>query len=128
MTILVAAERAGHGGGMERYLDVVLPELLARGLTRRRLGRDTVLAALDKLGFRAVAGEQEANAVAADPFTARYLKLDVGAVLLTVKRLMRDSKDRIIEWTSFVYRPDRCELHTVIERTMALDGRRRRRS
>ena len=46
------------------------------------------------------AAEQEANAVAADPFTARYLKLDVGAVLLTVKRLMRDSKDRIIEWTT----------------------------
>jgi GntR family transcriptional regulator len=119
-----------------RYLEddpVVLsttyvPEPVARHLTRRRVGRDTVLVALDKLGFRAVTGEQEANAIAADPLTARYLKLDVGAVLLNVKRLMRDSKDQIIEWTNFVYRPDRCELHTVIERTIAFDGRKKRRS
>jgi GntR family transcriptional regulator len=105
-----------------------VPEPVARRLTQRRLGRDTVLAALDKLGFRAVTGEQEAAAIAADPLTARYLNLDVGAALLNVKRLMRDSKDRIIEWTNFVYRPDRYELHTVIERTMALDGRKKRRS
>ena len=105
-----------------------VPEPVAGRLTRRRLGRDTVLVALDKLGFRAVTGEQEANAIAADPLTARYLNLDVGAVLLNVKRLMRDPKDRIIEWTNFVYRPDRYELHTVIERTMALDGRKKRRS
>jgi hypothetical protein len=41
---------------------------------------------------------------------------------------VRDSKDRIIEWTNFVYRPDRYELHTVIERTSAFDGRKKRRS
>jgi GntR family transcriptional regulator len=119
-----------------RYLEddpVVLsttyvPESVACRLTRRGLGRDTVLLALDKLGFRAVTGEQEANAIAADPLTARYLNLDVGAVLLNVKRLMFDSKNRIIEWTNFAYRPDRCELHTVIEPTIALAGRRKRRS
>jgi hypothetical protein len=40
---------------------------------------------------------------------------------------MRDSNNRIIEWTNFVYRPDRYELHTMIERPIALDGRKRRR-
>jgi GntR family transcriptional regulator len=105
-----------------------VPEPVARRLTQRRLGRDTVLAALDKLGFRAATGEQEASAIAADPLTARHLNLDVGAVLLNVKRLTRDSKDRTIEWTNIVYRPDRYELHTVIERTIALDGRKKRRS
>jgi GntR family transcriptional regulator len=104
-----------------------VPGPIARGLTQRRLGRDTVLVALDKLGIRAVAGEQEANAIAADPLTAQHLNLDVGAVLLNVKRLMRDSKDRIIEWTNFVYRPDRYELHTIIGRTLALAGRKKRR-
>jgi GntR family transcriptional regulator len=104
-----------------------VPEPIARRLTQRRLGRDTVLAALDKLGFHAVTGEQEANAITADPLTARYLQLDVGAVLLNVKRLMRDSNSRIIEWTNFVYRPDRYELHAVIERT-TFAGRKKRRS
>jgi GntR family transcriptional regulator len=105
-----------------------VPEPIARGLTQRRLGRGTVLVALDKLGFRAVAGEQEAYAIAADPVTARQLNMDVGAVVLNVKRLMRDSKDRVIEWTNYVYRPDRYELHAVIERTVAFGGRKQRRS
>jgi GntR family transcriptional regulator len=105
-----------------------VPEPVAHSLTRRRLGRDTVLMALDKLGIRAVTGEQEANAIAADPLTAGYLNLDVGAVLLNVKRLMRNSNDRIIEWTNFVYRPDRYELHTIIERPTGPDGRKQRRS
>src|SRR3984957_13942671 len=104
-----------------------VPEPIARRLTQRRLGRDTVLAALDKLGFHAVTGEQEANAIAADPLTARYLNLDVGAVLLNVKRLMRDSESRIIEWTNFLYRPDRHELQAVIERK-TFAGRNKRRS
>jgi len=33
MRVLVAAERLGRAGGMERYLDVVLPALVARGAT-----------------------------------------------------------------------------------------------
>jgi GntR family transcriptional regulator len=119
-----------------RYLDgdpvalstTYVPGTIARRLTRRRLGRDTVLAALDKLGFRAVTGEQEATAIAADPLTARYLNLDVGAALLNVKRLVRDSTEQIIEWTNDVYRPDRYELHTVIERTIAFGGRKKRSS
>ncbi len=39
MRILVAAERLGRAGGMERYLDVVLPALAARGATIRVLAR-----------------------------------------------------------------------------------------
>ncbi len=40
MRILVAAERIGHAGGMERYLDVVLPALVARGATVHVLARE----------------------------------------------------------------------------------------
>ena len=40
MRILVAAERLGHAGGMERYLDVVLPALVARGAIVHVLARD----------------------------------------------------------------------------------------
>ena len=39
MRILVAAERLGRAGGMERYLDIVLPALVARGATVRVLAR-----------------------------------------------------------------------------------------
>ncbi len=40
MRILVAAERLGHAGGMERYLDVVLPALASRGATVHVLARE----------------------------------------------------------------------------------------
>ncbi len=40
MRILVAAERVGPAGGMERYIDVVLPGLVARGATVHVLARE----------------------------------------------------------------------------------------
>ena len=39
MRVLVAAERLGHAGGMERYLETVLPELVARGAQVHVLAR-----------------------------------------------------------------------------------------
>jgi GntR family transcriptional regulator len=98
-----------------------VPELIGRGLTPRKLGHDTVLVALDKLGFRGSSAEQEAGAVAADPFTAKHLDFGVGAPILNLKRLARDSKGRILEFSNYLYRPDRYEIRNVIER-----GRHRR--
>src|SRR6185437_9548487 len=46
-----------------------VPEEVGRQLTARRLGNDTVLTALDKLGFHGAVVEEEASAVAADPVT-----------------------------------------------------------
>jgi glycosyltransferase involved in cell wall biosynthesis len=40
MRILVAAERLGRAGGMERYLDIVLPALAERGATVHVLARE----------------------------------------------------------------------------------------
>ncbi|MEO7040373.1 MAG: hypothetical protein ABI186_10125, partial [Candidatus Elarobacter sp.] len=39
MKILVAAECVGSGGGLERYLDVVLPALVARGFELHVIAR-----------------------------------------------------------------------------------------
>jgi hypothetical protein len=80
-------------------------------LTPGRLGRDTVLVALDKLGHKAVTAEQQANAVAADPFAAEHLRCPVGAALLNVQQLARDAKGQILDFTNFVYRPEFYELH-----------------
>jgi glycosyltransferase involved in cell wall biosynthesis len=41
MRILVAAERLGNAGGMERYLDIVLRALVARGAAVHVLARET---------------------------------------------------------------------------------------
>jgi len=102
---------------------IYVPEALAPLLTPRRLGSDTVLVALDKLGHRAVTADQQATAVAADPFAAEHLHCPVGAALLNVRQLARDTKGRILDFTNFVYRPDCYELHMQIDRG---NGRRAR--
>jgi GntR family transcriptional regulator len=95
---------------------IYVPEALAPLLNPRRLGRDTVLVALDKLGHRAVLAEQQTNAIAADPFTAEHLRCPVGAALLNVRQLARDAQGHILDFTNFVYRPDCYELHIQIDR------------
>jgi GntR family transcriptional regulator len=93
-----------------------LPEDIGRQLSARRLGSDTVLAALDKLGIHAASAEQEASALAADPITAKHLNFGVGSPTLNLKCLARDARGRIIRYANYLYRPDRYEIHTVVER------------
>jgi GntR family transcriptional regulator len=93
-----------------------VPESLGRQLTSHRLGSDTVLAALDKLGFHGATTEQEMTAVAADPFTAKHLGFGVGSPVLNLKCLARDARGGIIRYANYLYRPDRYQIHTVIER------------
>ncbi len=101
-----------------------LPEQIGRQLTPRRLGNDTILAALGKLGFHGASAEQEATAVAADPVAAKYLEYGVGSPALNVKSLARDARGRILRYANYLYRPDRYEIHTVIDRDKH-QGRRR---
>ena len=55
-----------------------VPEAIGRQLTARRLGSDTVLAALDKLGIHAPAIEQEASALRRRPPHRQAARCGVG--------------------------------------------------
>ena len=105
-----------------------VPEEIGRQLTARRLGNDAVLIALEKLGYRAASAQQEIAALTADPFTAKRLELGVGTPVLNVRELVRDARERIIEYSNYLYRPDRYEFHTVIERDRSHGGRTARRA
>ena len=100
-----------------------VPEELGKQLTARRLGSDTVIAALDKLGFHSTTNEQEMTAVAADPITAKHLGFGVGSPVLNMRCLARDAHGRILRYANYLYRPDRYEIHTVIERERHPRGR-----
>jgi GntR family transcriptional regulator len=100
-----------------------LPEEIGRQLSARRLGSDTVLAALDKLGLHSTTNDQEISAVAADPFTAKHLGFGVGAPVLNLKCLARDARGQILRYANYLYRPDRYEIHTVVERDRHPRGR-----
>lgn len=105
-----------------------LPEPVGAKLTARLLGTDTVLAALEKQGFHAASREQDMTAVAADPNTAKHLDYGVGAPVLNVKSLERDGRGRILRYANYLYRPDRYEIHTVVERDRHPRGRQANRS
>ena len=104
-----------------------LPEAVGRQLNTRRLGSDTITAALDKLGLHASSCEQEMSAVAADPATAKHLGFGVGSPVLNVKCLARDAHGRILRYANYLYRPDRYEIHTVVERDRHPRGRQANR-
>ena len=93
-----------------------VPEAFAKQLNAKRLNNDTVLAALEKLGLQSATSEQEITALAADPATARHLHIGVGSPILNLKCLARDARGRILRYANHLYRPDRYEVHTVVER------------
>ncbi len=98
-----------------------VPGHLADKLTRRHLGSQTVLIALDAGGVSPASAEQTTTAAAADSIMARHLAVEVSAPLLCIQLLIRDSDGRSIEHQSHVFRPDRFHLrrNVVIERTPA---------
>lgn len=100
-----------------------IPEEIGKQLTQRRLGSDTVLQALDKLGIHGTHIEREATAVAADPIAAQHLGCGVGAPILNLKCLARDAKGRMVRYANYLYRPDRYEIHTAVERDPHRRGR-----
>lgn len=61
MRVLVAAERLGRAGGMERYLEVLLPKLVARGAAVHVLAR-RIDAPLDGVGAEQVLWAEEHEA------------------------------------------------------------------
>jgi GntR family transcriptional regulator len=93
-----------------------VPESFARQLNVRRLNNDTVLAALEKAGFQSTTSEQQFEACAAEPVTAKHLNIGVGSPILNLKCLARDGRGRILRYANHLYRPDRYEVHTVVER------------
>jgi GntR family transcriptional regulator len=120
--------RIRHLNGAPVVLETTyIPEDIGVQLAPGKLGNDAALAALEKLGVRGTSAEQETAAIAADPVAARHLALGVGAPLLNVRRLVRDSQERIIEYSNFLYRPDRYEMHMRIDRTNTQRSRATRR-
>lgn len=103
-----------------------LPDAIAQRLTRRRLssGGGAILSILASLGHRNTTLEREFAALPADPLAANSLGLAVGAPILNVRTVARDSQHRILAYINLFYRPDRYEARTAIE----LQGQRRNRT
>jgi GntR family transcriptional regulator len=107
-----------------------VPEEIGERLTRSRLGSEdgAVLTVLATLGHRCSSLEREFAALAADPLAANNLELAIGAPVLKVRVLARNSQRRVLAYITLCCRPDRYEARTAIELGEQRQARAGRRS
>lgn len=93
---------------------VPLPE--ADLLTEAMLGNRTVNHALEAAGVVTVAAEQRLSATVAGVDVAGHLRIDVGAPLISMTRVMRDANRRPVEAIHALYRADKYEYRVNLSR------------
>jgi GntR family transcriptional regulator len=98
------------------YTTTYVPEPEARLLDEATLGNQTVSNALGRAGVVTVAAEQRLSATAAGVEVARHLRIDVGAPLISMTRVMRDESGRPVEVIHALYRPDKYEYRVNLSR------------
>lgn len=122
--------RVGYAGREPIVLEAAyVPEAIGRQLTQRRLtGKaGAILSILASLGHRSASLEREFAALAADPVTANTLGLAVGAPILNVRTVVRDSRHHMLAYINLFHRPDRYEARAAIKlhgQTRSRTGRR----
>jgi GntR family transcriptional regulator len=98
------------------YTTTYVPEPQASLLDEATLGNRTVSSALGQAGVTTVSAEQRLSATAAGVEVARHLRIDVGAPLITLTRVMRDESGRPVEAIQALYRPDKYEYRVNLSR------------
>jgi GntR family transcriptional regulator len=98
------------------YTTTYVPEPEGDLLDETTLGNQTVSNALGKAGVTTVSAEQRLSATAAGVEVAKHLRIDVGAPLISMTRVMRDESGRPVELIQALYRPDKYEYRVNLSR------------
>ncbi len=96
-----------------------LPEPEADLVTEAGLGNRTVIAILGAAGVSTPTAEQRLSAMVAGIEIGKLLKVEVGAPLISMTRLVRNEDDRPVEYLEALYRPDRYEYRVNLSRDEA---------
>ncbi|MET4807128.1 GntR family transcriptional regulator [Limibacillus sp. MBR-115] len=102
------------------YSVCYVPYPEANLLSVESLSNRTIMALLEAEGAIAKHVDQRLTAVAATPEIAGLLGINVGEPLVTVRRLVRDSSNRLIEAIQVFYRPDSFEYQVSLYREATL--------
>jgi GntR family transcriptional regulator len=106
------------------YTTCYLPQPESDLISRESLGNRTVQAALAAAGVVSATAEQRLSATVADVDVAGYLKIEVGAPLISMTRVVRNDKGRPIELIHALYRPDKYEYRVNLSRERGGDAPR----
>lgn len=91
-----------------------IPQSIADKLANRESNTQPMLAQLLQAGVAVARAEQAITATIADPMTANALRVDVGAPLIRLSRLVFDNREQPVEWLTALYRADRYEYRTTL--------------
>ena len=101
------------------YLTTHVPEDIGRSFEPRDLASTPLLALLERCGVEVSSAEQTISATLADTAVAPLLRVEIGAPLLQVTRIVSDQDGRPVEHLTALYRPDRYQYRMVLSRVQS---------
>ena len=104
------------------YITTYLPADLARYFGRRELAKKPILRLLEESGVELGRAHQTVSARQADAVVAEALDVPVGTALLSVQRLVFDTRERPVQWLHGLYRPDRYEYQMEVSQVGSSDA------
>ena len=97
------------------HITTWIPEKLGRAYDSADMEREPITHLLARSGVRQTSGEQTVSVTVADPAMARLMRIDVGAPLLKVVRLLRDQRRRAVQYVEMLARADRFNIRMKLE-------------
>jgi len=91
------------------HLTTYVPEAIGRLYSREDLANHPLHELFKKNGIQVHSADQSLTAALADPERAAALNVEPGSALLFLRRLVKDSSGRPIEYLEAAYQPDRYE-------------------
>lgn len=92
-----------------------IPQEIAGRFSREDLQDKPMLQLLGALGIQLESGHQVVGAAVADPNVAGILDLEVGEPLLSIRRVHRDHRKRVVEYVEMLASSRRFELHMELD-------------
>lgn len=105
------------------HLTTWVPEEIAQGYSEAELATTPLFRLLERSGVKVTSANQSVSATLASPDVAEVLGVSIGAPLLTIDRVVRDSDGRGVEYLAALYRPDMFKLEMSLNRVGAGEGR-----
>ncbi len=105
------------------HLTTYVPADIAESYDEADLATQPLFRLLERSGVSVDSATQSVSATLATPDTAEALGVSVGAPLLSLRRVVRDTEGRGVEYLSALYRPDLFRLEMTLARIGAGDNR-----
>lgn len=106
------------------FLVTYVPGAIGRHYERADLETTPLLQLLERAGVNVASARQTISAALADDYVASSLNIRPGAPLIEVRRVVRDARERPVEYIRVLYRPDLYRYEMSMRRIREKDGAR----